>query len=1047
MDSFTQGRDRLLQWLRSQLIGPASEEEELSGSPLNRYPTGILFPIVRSGEGFGLDTTDEEDTLDPLGNEGPVHAKATLQPYRYTASSSVGFSFFVRGDVIQIRVRCSAARYVQTTHRYKRVPLVVESLAPFYNGLAGKDPSVHQERVSVLEHRAGLDVLWRPYATGWMVTVSLFNQQELNAQGSPKEYPRDRVEKSLFEVVLRCSVEIGEIGAYPHVDKRLLDDEEQALELQYKGRKIYAVGHGAAVDWMLDGKTVTELRSNFLPSVEVPQVTAEVVGRVDPVLHLAYLATETQTVRVCEALHGFVQGYANWIETQRAQTNILDADEHTTAERMVARMVTTLQRMYRGVACIAQSPRVAESFRIANRAMLDQMCQVDRMRGHPRSVSEYRWRPFQLAFLLTVMESVLQEDHDFRDVIDLIWFPTGGGKTEAYLGLIAFLIVWRRFTYGASGGGTTVLMRYTLRLLTAQQYLRATRIICALELIRRQTPLLNTGEPITIGMWVGAATSPNRYTEALKMVQRASAGQSTVLHHLVLHACPWCDKPFRAPENYIATPEAFYFRCTNDACDFGRVGGGILPCNVVDEALYREPPTLLVATIDKMARLSWEERAHAFFGTKGNRPPELVIQDELHLIAGALGSVAGLYEAALDTVLHMRGVRPKYIASTATIRMAQDQVKRLYGRALAVFPPPGLSCDDSYFACTIPTTERPGRMYVGYLAQMLDRKHCMAPLVAALLAAPEILFYEQQQRDELLEAWWTQVIYNNSLKDVGSSHNAFHLGVRDALLQLSEEYKRHGRTLSRTFPRIAQLTSISSVEENAKTFSRLEKIRGDVDCLDAVLATNMISVGLDITRLALMIINGQPLTSAEYIQASSRVGRGEVPGLVFANFYRDQARSLSHYENFRPYHDAFYRFVEPTSVTPYTYQARTRALHAALVIAIRHAGPSLLCNTQAGQFDPASAYVQQVVRVLKKRCLAADPDRAHETHAHLDRLVEQWRTETIYCTEHKRQLNYESHDNNADRLLYNHDDPIKGLWLTLQSMRTVENTAFLELSE
>ncbi|MCX6780461.1 MAG: helicase, partial [Candidatus Magasanikbacteria bacterium] len=270
-------------------------------------------------------------------------------------------------------------------------------------------------------------------------------------------------------------------------------------------------------------------------------------------------------------------------------------------------------------------------------------------------------------------------------------------------------------------------------------------------------------------------------------------------------------------------------------------------------------------SIDKFARLAWDERATAFFGVKGNLPPELIIQDELHLIAGALGSVAGLYEAALDTVLKERGVHPKYIASTATIRMAEQQVKRLYGRELAVFPPPGLSCDDSYFARTVPLSQRPGRMYVGYLAPMLDQQHCMAPLAAALLVAPEVVFdMGQENRDELLEAWWTQVVYHGSLKGVGNSHNAFNIDVQDIIRRLKEELKQaenspegndvnRTETIMRTATRISQLTSISSAEDNSRTFSLLENTRDNAECIDAVLATNMISVGLDVARLALMI--------------------------------------------------------------------------------------------------------------------------------------------------------------------------------------------------
>ncbi len=1067
--NYVSGRNKLLEWLRAQLIGPASDEEALRGSPLDRYPTGILFPIVRGQEGVDPASTNEdyedESDLHVDGGNSSAKAEPTTKHRRFIPPSSVGFSFFVSGENVGFQVNCSAARYERIGERneggrfirqeYSRIRLGGDKCGQSFNAPDINPRKQHNQRVDALDGRAGIDVLWRPHLDGWIVTVSLFNKQELNTEAIANS-PQARAENSLFEVKFKCFLEAGEIGVYPRVDKSLLSEEEQELELQYRGRHIYAVGHGAAVNWPVGRDKVRDLWTDFLPAVEVPQVTADVAGGANRVLELAYHAAGEHPSEVFSDLDQFVNGYAEWVERQGILAGEVDSDEHEAAVRIAQRMETALQRMRRGVALLRAEPKAAESFRLANQAMLKQMHQADIVRRNPRQDTAYRWRPFQLAFLLTVMESAISEDDDFRDVVDLIWFPTGGGKTEAYLGLIAFLIVWRRLTKPASGGGTTVLMRYTLRLLTAQQYLRATRMICALELIRRQTPGLKDGEPITVGMWVGGATSPNRFDDAVKYVVQAGAGKSAALRSLVLESCPWCDAPFKAPENYIATPTEFHFCCTNPGCDFGRQSQGTIPCNLVDEALYAEPPTLLIATIDKFARLAWDERANAFFGVGGNLPPELIIQDELHLISGALGSVAGLYEAALDTVLNMRGVHPKYIASTATIRMAEDQVRRLYGRELAVFPPPGLSCDDSYFAHTVPTDVRPGRIYVGYLAPMLDRQHCMAPLAAALLLSPEVTFANQQDEADLLEAWWTQVIYHGSLKGVGNSHNAFNIDVRDNLRRFIEEFKqtdakknpeesKNIQPIIRSTPRIAQLTSISSAEENAQTFSRLERTRSDPDCLDAVLATNMVSVGLDVTRLALMIINGQPLTTAEYIQASSRVGRGVVPGLVFANYYRDQARSLSHYENFRPYHDAFYRFVEPTSVTPYTYQARTRALHAALVIAIRHAGALLLSNNQAGQFKPDNEHVKKIIEVLKRRCTHADAERAVETAAHIDRLIEQWRTEVDRCNVERRQLNYESRDNNADRLLYNHDDQVKGPWPpTLQSMRNVENTALLK---
>ena len=401
-------------------------------------------------------------------------------------------------------------------------------------------------------------------------------------------------------------------------------------------------------------------------------------------------------------------------------------------------------------------------------------------------------------------------------------------------------------------------------------------------------------------------------------------------------------------------------------------------------------------------------------------------------------------------MIQLRGVYPKYIASTATIRMAEQQVKRLYGREVAVFPPPGLNCDEAYFARSVPLKRCPGRFYIGYLAPMLNRQRCMAPLAAALLLAPHTLFENEEDARELLDAWWTQVVYHGSIAGVGNSHTAFESDVRDFMRLLlgttkprRQEAERVGQ--QRSMPGIAQLTSRQTAAQNAAIFARLIKARGEESCLDAVLATSMISVGLDVARLALMIINGQPLTTAEYIQASSRVGRGAVPGLVFVNYYRAQARSLSHYESFRPYHEAFYRFVEPTSVTPYAYQARLRALPAALVIVMRHAG-DLLSNDAAGRFDQDGRQIARAVDQFKQRCAKAASGQTVAVGEHIDALSAEWQGEVERCRTGRRKLEYQVFDKETgrDRLLYNYDDRIRGLWPALQSLRNVENTALLK---
>jgi hypothetical protein len=1057
---YAKHRSQMIKWIKSQLIGPSDEENDILNQmkPVERYPTGLLYPIMLGSQGIDPafennpmfmenDLSDEESSSDQLNT-----AETSQKKYRYMPPSSAGFSFFIRGDNIEFQVQCFAVRYEKLKERneygrfvheqWKRIQLTDQ------DGDI-KNINIHQgnQRFMVLQDRAELHVLWRPFADGWIVTISLCNSKQITLNGEIKDYIQSQNEFALFEVGLVCTIDNGEVGGYPKVDPQLLSDEEQEIELQYRHRHIYAIGHGVAVDWSLKNGRVHEIRIEFMPTVEVPQVTADVGDSENQILQMSYLCgCADQIDIVSKKMNRFISDYEKWTKIRKKDLKDFSDLEKNAGKRIVQRMELAVSRMKSSVELLQKDIYIAKAFGLSNQAMLKQMTQNDLMTGKKRDVDTYQWRPFQLAFLLTAMASAVDEDRVDRDVVDLIWFPTGGGKTEAYLGLAAFVIAWRRLKHPDSGGGTTVIMRYTLRLLTSQQYQRAVIMICALELIRQKTPELGA-EPISIGLWVGNALSPNSFEDALDLVIKASQGNTLPPPKLLLDKCPWCHQPFRSPDNYHSTGSAFYFMCTNPACEFGGMDTGKLPCNLVDESLYNEPPTFLVATVDKFARLAWEERTHVFFGKNKNRPPELIIQDELHLISGALGSIAGIYESALDTVLTQRGVRPKYVASTATIRMAEEQTQKLYGRSVAIFPPPGLDCDDSYFAKTIPLKIRPGRLYLGYLTPTLNRQQCMGPLVATLLAAPEIVFDKNQvDREMLLEAWWTLVVYHGSLHGVGNSHNLFNLDIRERFNILKEEAEEIHVSLLRNPENVTQLTSVSSAEENTHTFARLTLQRENELCLDAVLATNMISVGLDVSRLALMVINGQPLTTAEYIQTSSRVGRADVPGIIVANYYRDQARSLSHYENFRPYHESFYRFVEPTSITPFTFQARQRALHAALVIAVRHGCPNLLKNNKAGFFDPNIPQTSQVIEALKQRCARADEERTREIYGHIEQLVSKWKNEADRCHIIKRRLDYSAPQtvNNTDRLLHNHDDEIKGLWATLQSMRNVESTALLK---
>ena len=1054
MNMFVQPREALVKWVREQLIGSPQrntgdpDAPDLIGVlPTERFPCGALYPASESGEGIDPASEELEDTeaTNELTGENATEPAIVR---RYVPPSSLGISFFISGNDICIHVLCSAAGYQQyEKNKWKRRVLHANEEDVDIIRCPGKE---QRQSIEALNGTATIDSQWRRFANGWIVTIALCNAQTMARTSTGAEYLRQRAEKTLFEASLRCVIDAGEIGVYPRVDRSLLDDEEQELELQYARRNIYAIGHGCAANWQVDANgTVVSLHAEPMPVVEVPQMTANTYSGGNAVLSLSALAHIEQADDTLQSeLDEFVNDYRQWIASQQSDIGNRATDDQPAAARIVERMNTAVIRMRGGLHLLRDNTEVRLAFALANRAMLDQMRQHDLVQDNYRNDDVYRWRPFQLAFLLTTLQSAADEDNEFRDTVDLIWFPTGGGKTEAYLGLIAFQIVLRRLRHPDTGGGTAVIMRYTLRLLTRDQFIRASRLICALELIRLQRHDLGA-EPISIGMWVGDATSPNTFEKATEQIRTAIDADEAP--ELVIKECPWCGDSFTAARNYVCSDRKFHFHCRNPGCDFAATPQRALPCNIVDEALYQDPPTMLVATVDKFARLAWEQRANAFFGGNRQRPPELIIQDELHLIASALGSVAGLYEAAIDTVLQLRGVQPKYIASTATIRMAEQQVKRLYGRDVAVFPPPGLDCDDSYFARTVPLEQRPGRLYVGYLAPLLNRRQCLAPLAAALLMAPHELFKDAADRESILDAWWTQVVYHGSLAGVGNSHTAFASDVRDFMQLLfgttgTDNQDENRNKPGRTTPSIAQLTSLQSAAQNANIFARLNHPRTEDGCLDAVLATNMVSVGLDVGRLALMVINGQPLTTAEYIQASSRVGRSDTPGVVFANYYRDQARSLSHYESFRPYHDAFYRFVEPTSVTPFTYQARLRALHAALVIVMRHGDDSLLDNSAAGSFDINRASVKNATDLFNRRCTASAPDQKDEIARHIQALLTDWQNEVDSCSSGKRQLSYQApdNDNRQDRLLHNHGDRIPGLWATLQSLRHVENTALLK---
>ena len=1080
---FTLARKSFIDFVKKSLIGPGHENDSISDDftinhepPSSVYSTAILFPITKdAGIDAASEEVEEEYFEDLSSDDQIIQAQVVNNKRRYMTPSSAGFSFYASADV-ELYIKPWAVQYTnknKAKHEWKRTPMnrfkddeeTQTIFAPTLGGVEKREIWFDNNGKSTAE----IYTLWREHEDGWIITVSLSNKQQAKETGKKNDIFWDELHKSFYEVELSCEITSGELYPYPFKNLSLMSHEEQELEFQYRHHKIYAIGHGVAANWDFSQK-LPEIKIDFLPQTEVP-IASAIVEEIDQsILSIERLSKLDQQPSLINELNNFIATYEVWQKQQLQKSeNTLYAEEKATAMRITERINVAIKRMKDGVALLKNNSKVKQAFSLANEAMLNQMVSTNTN----KILAEYNWRPFQLGFFLLALESVVDENSQYRDTVDLIWFPTGGGKTEAYLGLIAFQIIYRRLTNSASYKGTAVIMRYTLRLLTQQQFIRATKLICALELLRRKNEIELRLEPITTGMWVGSATTPNQYTNqynegAVEALDKA-INSNKAPHKLVITECPWCAESLwksSRRHGYIKKPElkTIEYQCLNTKCDFYN---SPLPINVIDEALYKAPPTLLFATVDKFARLTWSEKTSSLLGGSDRKAPELIVQDELHLISSALGSIVGLYEAALDVVIQNNGSVPKYIASTATIKNASEQIKSLYGRSHAVFPSPGLSADDSFFTRIVPLSEKPGRLYVGYLASLMGKDSAFSALTSSLLLAPIALFGKaDQERQELMDAWWTMIVYHGSLRSVGNSQNEllYHSAERMKSilkrLQLEPWYEENVINNNATPDRIerlsiSQITGNKTAEENSITFQNLEDNFNHNNSIDVTLATNMISVGLDVSRLSLMVINGQPLTTAEYIQSSSRVGRSELPGVIFTNYYKHQARSLSHYENFRPYHEAFYRFVEPTSVTPYTKQARKRALHAALVIVMRHSnGLNLNSNNSASKFNSQEPKIARAIENLRKRCNQAIlegniNEQAKLVNENISQLVNDWENKIL---EHSRNgrptksLHYEAKDNDksAERLLQKYDAKIKGLWATLDSMRNVEDGALMQ---
>lgn len=784
----------------------------------------------------------------------------------------------------------------------------------------------------------------------------------------------------------------------------LSDDEEQSMDLLYRSRKTFATGHGCSADWEPtdDRMHAVRVHTEVMPSCEMPQMVftlPESSRNIDPPsFSMSSLAFDDAS-KVTANLGKLADRYEEWIGEIEKFCKTLESKYQSAAARHVSGCKEALARIRKGIDIIKKDETCMHAFQLANHAMLMQRCHTELQREKkepdaPFEMPEYRaanheWRPFQIAFILLNLESIADHESEYRDTVDLIWFPTGGGKTEAYLGLTAFTIFLRRLRGEADvSGGTTVIMRYTLRLLTSQQFQRACTLICACESIRNSQGGLGN-DKISIGLWVGGGSTPNKRAEArkrLEMLDRQPNGNANNPFQVL--SCPWCGthmvrrngSGMNAYE-IKSKPTRFAMWCPNASCEFSKE----LPINIIDEDIYDSPPTLLFGTVDKFANIPWQENASSIFALdEGNRrpSPELIIQDELHLISGSLGTMVGLYETAIDIFCSQKGPRTKIIASTATVRRAAEQCNALYGRALKQFPSPGIDAADSFFAREAKLGQTsPGRLYVGVMPSGKTFTTTQVRLMADCIQGVQLEEGDEKTKDPL----WTQVVYCNSIRELGRTKTVTYDDVKEHSQTLCERYGKQGHQRYFNDKAVRELTSRIPAEDIPDILQRLFVSHPDKEAIDVLLATNMISVGVDVDRLGLMVILGQPKTTSEYIQASSRVGR-KYPGLVFMLASSVKSRDRSHYEQFRQYHQSIYRHVEPTSVTPFSPPAREKALHAVLISIIRHVG-GLGKNEDLKKLDVSDPRIRNAVKLLMDRVRTVDKSEEEATEGEVDRIL------------------------------------------------------------
>lgn len=1134
-------RENMVDILQRELLGPIhGPQEVLPFSPRSQYLVGYIAPVKVNPASAETDADDDalvkvsddagslaatrgvpvDGADDPEADDEDDDAEDRVPKQGLIVPSSMGLRFQVPADLASFTVTASWGVY--------------ESIETDQVSKKGK-PIRHFQRIPVEEPRT---IRLADLVPGQTRTVPLRESACLRIN----RYDDSRFGRCLVEIALcndretpmpiplslwmfQTHLRVDAGGAEMFLPVRDLmeqdwpeyDSEVERLNLQYRNRLEFAVGRTCSVDWVCreGSRRAVEVSTSWLPVVETPQTQPRAVD--GALLNMDALA-QASADDLRAGLEPLVAEYGAWLDAQEAAAASLPTHLRETADVAVWEARQAHKRLAAGIEHVATDPDALACFQFMNKVMRDQRIasEVTQKRSSDTSLSladaraafpldpqgrpMAEWRPFQLAFILMQLGALTDPTAPTRSAehltqVELLFFPTGGGKTEAYLGLAAYTFAIRRrqgvvqSVEGPLDGrdGVAVLMRYTLRLLTAQQFQRATALMCAAELARREDEGTWGSEPFRIGLWVGTDVSPKRFEEAAEQLQRANEYGSHRLTVLQVQRCPWCGTPISAANVKIdeALRRVFVY-CGDELgrCPFskgGQVAEG-LPILTVDEEIYRLTPAFVIATVDKFARLAREGEAAALFGyvTKrcgrhgyvhpdstactittshpavgGHpaatvrpvdrlRPPDLIIQDELHLITGALGTSVGLFEVAIEVLCSWampddQPVRPMIVASTATVRNAGEQVRGLYGRQVCVFPPQVLDVADTFFSHEIKQSQdSPGRRYIGVSAQGVRLSQAEIRVAEVLLLSGQLLF---DQAGAAADPYLTLVGYFNATRELAgmTRYMADDVTSRVTSPRSGSGFTKRLGAAAKGLLHVGELTSRIASADIGATLDRLslsfdpgydttaayrERIaqlkagkklpnRREMP-YDAVLATSMLQVGVDVQRLGLMLVVGQPKNTAEYIQASSRVGRASGrPGLVVSLGNWARPRDLAHFEQFRHYHETFYAQVEALSVTPYSPTSLDRGIDALLVSVARvmqAAMPDGLSpEREAWRIKEQHGAVESMADRLKKRIAAAAQDEAAAKRASdlLANRIDRWSEREQRAEKRDKRLVYE----------------------------------------